>query len=205
MDLIVKPFIAPVLERHPDLEVYNLLDDSLLVESVREGAATANVRRRVVDYCFMAENAGADAIMVTCTSVNEASKIARTMMRTPVFNIDEPMAKEAIMAGNKFGIIGSVPTSPLATERLLLEAATNAKKEIDIRIVVREDAFEALLAGRTDDHNAIIATEMDKLAKEVDAILLGQISLARITHDPGKPVFKVGESGYLEAERILFG
>jgi len=204
MDLIVKPFIGPMTERHPDLEIYNILDDSLLAESVRAGSATPDVKRRIVDYCFMAENAGADVIMVTCTSVNESSAIARPMMKIPVFNIDEPMAKEAIKAGSKFGIIGSVPTSPYATKRLLLQTAVEEKKDIDIKIVVKEDAYAALMAGKTEIHNEIITAEMDKLAKECDVILLGQISLARIQHDPGKPVFQVGKSGYAEAERLLY-
>lgn len=205
MDLIVKPFIGPMMERHPDLEIYNILDDSLLAESVKYGTATENVKRRIVDYCYAAENAGADAIMVTCTTVNEASAIARPMMKIPVFNIDEPMAKEALKAGKKFGVIGSVPTSPLATKRLLLQEAALQKKDIDIKIVVREDAYAALMAGKTEVHNAIIREEMDKLAKECDAVLLGQISLARVNYDPGKPVFQVGQSGYAEAERVLFG
>jgi Asp/Glu/hydantoin racemase len=205
MDLIVKPFVGPMMQRHPDLEIYNILDDSLLAESVKYGSATENVKRRIVNYAFMAENAGADAVMVTCTTVNEASAIARPMMKIPVFNIDEPMALEALKAGSNFGIIGSVPTSPYATQRLLNQKAAEMNKQISTKIVVKEEAYAALMAGKTEEHNGIIADTMDKLAKEVDVILLGQISLARIVHDPGKPVLQVGKSGYEEAERILFG
>lgn len=204
MDLIVKPFIGPLVERHPDLSIYNILDDSLLVDSIRAGAMTPDVKKRIVNYCFMAENAGADVVMVTCTTVNEAAKHARAMMNIPVFNIDEPMAREAIKAGNRFGIIASVPTSPLGTKKLIYEAAAEAGKSIDLKTVVREDAYTALMAGRVEEHNEIIAGEMDKLAKEVDAILLGQISLARVAHNPGKPVFQVGKSGFEEAEKLLY-
>lgn len=205
MDLIVKPFVGPMLERHPDLEIFNILDDSLLTESVRAGAATENVKRRIVNYAFMAENAGADAVMVTCTTVNEASALARPMLKVPVFNIDEPMAEEALRTGSRFGIIGSVPTSPYATQRLLTQKAAELNKDITTQIVIEEAAYAALMAGRTEEHNTIIADAMDKLAKEVDVILLGQISLARVVYDPGKPVLQVGKSGYAEAERILYG
>lgn len=205
MDLIVKPFVGPMLERHPDLEIFNILDDSLLVDSVKAGSATENVKRRIVNYAFMAENAGADVIMVTCTTVNEASRLARPLIKIPIFNIDEPMAIEAIKAGSKFGIIGTVPTSPYATQNLLLETAAQHNKNITTKIVVKEAAYSALMAGKTEEHNAIIMETMDQLAKEVDVVLLGQISLARIVHDPGKPVLQVGKSGYLEAERLLYG
>lgn len=204
-DLIVKPFIGEILQRHPDLEYFNILDDSLLADSVKAGAMTPDVKRRIVNYAFMAENAGADVVMVTCTSVNEAAEHARAMMNIPVFNIDEPMAKEAIKAGTKFGVIASVPTSPNGTKRLLYKAAQEAGKNIDLKVVIKEEAYAALMAGKTEEHNSIIAAEMDKLAKEVDAIVLGQISLARIVHDCGKPVFQVGKSGYREAERLLYG
>ena len=161
-------------------------------------------KRRIVNYCFMAENAGADAVMVTCTTVNEAVAIARPMMKIPVFNIDEPMARKAIKAGRKFGLIGTLYTSPIGTQRLLLQEAALAKKDIDIKIVVNEPAFAALMAGRVEEHDALVIQEMDKLAKECDVIILGQISLAQVQHDPGKPVFQVGRSGYAEAERLLY-
>ncbi len=205
MDLIVKPFTGSLLERHPDLEIINILDDSLLEDTLKEGDMPEAVARRIVNYAFNAELAGADAIMLTCTSVNKASALARQLIKTPMFNIDEPMAKAAVKAGTKIGVIASVPTSPNGTKRLLYEAAKEAGKEIELKVVINESAYTALMAGDTETHNRIIQEEMDKLAPEVDAIVLGQISLARIQHDPGKPVFQVGKSGYAEAEKILYG
>lgn len=205
MDLIVKPFVGPMMERHPDLEIINILDDSLLADTVKEGDMPPEVARRIVSYACNAELAGADAIMLTCTSVNKASALSRELIKTPMFNIDEPMAKAAVEAGSKIGIIASVPTSPNGTKRLLYEAAKAAGKEIELKVVINEAAFSALMSGNTEEHNRIIHMEMDKLAAEVDVIVLGQISLARIQHNPGKPVFQVGKSGYEEAERILYG
>jgi Asp/Glu/hydantoin racemase len=194
-----------MMERHPDLEIINILDDSLLADTLKVGDMPPEVARRIVSYAYNAELAGADAIMLTCTSVNKASALAKELIKTPIFNIDEPMAKAAVKAGSKIGIIASVPTSPNGTKRLLNEEARKAGKEIELKVVINEDAFSALMAGDTEEHNRIIHMEMDKLAAEVDVIVLGQISLARIEYNPGKPVFQVGKSGYEEAERILYG
>ena len=83
----------------------------MLKESLAAGKATANVMRRIIQYAICAENTGADVVMVTCTTVNEASIIARSILNIPVFNIDEPMARAAVKKGEKIGIIATVPTS----------------------------------------------------------------------------------------------
>jgi hypothetical protein len=44
---------------------------------------------------------------------------------------------------------------------------------------------------------------MDQLAKKVDVLVLGQISLAQINHPTRVPVLQVGHSGLAEARRLL--
>jgi len=44
---------------------------------------------------------------------------------------------------------------------------------------------------------------MDRLAAEVDVLVLGQISLARIMHKTRVPALTVGELGLAEARRLL--
>ena len=69
--------------------------------------------------------------------------------------------------------------------------------------MINEPAFKALLEGDVETHNSLVHKEMDALAKRVDVIVLGQISLAQINHDPGVPVLQVGHSGFAEARRLL--
>lgn len=56
---------------------------------------------RILNYIFSAERAGADAVMVTCTSVYEAAQYAGRFASAPVFNIDESMVKLALDAGKR--------------------------------------------------------------------------------------------------------
>jgi Asp/Glu/hydantoin racemase len=197
------PFVEPWLKKNPDVRVFNIMDDSLLCESIAHRKATNQVLKRIQFYALAAEAMGADVAMCSCTTVGEATRIARQYTSIPVFNIDEPMAREAVRNGRKLGIIATVPTSPAATQRQLEYAAADAGVKISIKIAVNEKAFACLQKGEIEKHNELVHREMDKLASKVDVLVLGQISLAQIKHETRVPVLQVGHSGLAEARRLL--
>jgi len=202
---VIHPFVTPWLERNPDVRVTNIMDDSLLSESLAHNGATPQVIKRIQFYVLAAEALGADVAMCSCTTVGEATRIAREYASIPVFNIDEPMAREAVRLGRRLGIIATVPTSPAATRRQLERAAAAAGVSLSIKIAVNEKAFAHLQQGEIERHNELVYREMDKLAKTVDVLVLGQISLAQIKHETRVPVLQVGHSGLAEARRLLDG
>jgi len=201
--VITVPFVDPWLKANPDVQVFNIMDDSLLEESLAHKGPTPAVIKRLQFYVLAAESMGADVAMITCTTVGEASWIARRYASIPVFNIDEPMAREAVRSGRRLGIVATVPTSPAATKRLLERTAAEAGVSVEIEIALNEQAFEHLQQGRVERHNELVYREMDKLAEKVDVLVLGQISLAQIKHQTRVPVLQVGHSGFAEARRLL--
>ena len=94
MDMIYKPFGVPFAEENPEIEIYNIMDDTLLKDTLAAGGITNAVSSRILNYAYNAAQAGADCVMVTCTSVNAAAKYARQFSPVPIFNIDEPVARE---------------------------------------------------------------------------------------------------------------
>ena len=201
--VITNPFAMPWLEKNPNVEIINIMDDSLLAESLPNGGPTKAVIRRMINYFQAAEATGADVIMCTCTTMGEATLTARKFINVPVFNIDEPMAKVAIAMGEKFGILATVPTSAPATKKLLDIEAQKKGKQIDIKIVINEEAFKNLLAGNIEKHDELVHSELEKLQNEVDVIVLGQISLAQIKYKTKVPMFQVGHSGFDYATKLL--
>ena len=197
------PFVEPWLKKNPDVRVFNIMDDSLLCESLAHRKATNQVLKRIQFYSLAAEAMGADVAMCSCTTVGEATRIARQYTSIPVFNIDEPMARQAVRQGRRLGIIATVPTSPAATQRQLEYAAADVGIKISIKIAVNEKAFAYLQKGEIEKHNELVHREMDKLASKVDVLVLGQISLAQIKHQTRVPVLQVGHSGLAEARRLL--
>ncbi|MBM3882182.1 MAG: Asp/Glu racemase [Verrucomicrobia bacterium] len=200
---VIVPFAKPWLAANPDVTLLNIMDDSLLAESLAHGGPTPAVIKRMILYALAAEATGADVIMSSCTTMGVATDRTKGMVSVPIFNIDEPMAREAVRAGRRLGILATVPTSAPATQRLLEKEAQAAGTTLKLSIVIEESPFRALTSGDRATHDKLVAAAMDKLAKKVDAIVLGQISLAQIQHNPGVPVFQVGHSGFAEARRLL--
>jgi aspartate/glutamate racemase len=200
---VIEPFANGFAVQNPDVELINIMDDTLLTESLTNGGPTPAVIRRMVLYAMAAEATGADVIMCSCTTMGEATRTARKFLSVPMFNIDEPMAREAVSLGRRLGIVATVPTSAPATRTLLLSEAQATGKQIHIETVINERAFQHLLAGEIEEHNALVHAEIDRLAERVDVIVLGQISLARIRHEARAPILQVGQSGFAEARRLL--
>ena len=204
-DIIFDLHAAPFQAENPDIEIFNIMDDTLLKETVANGGITPKVIRRMYNYTMQAIECGADCVMGTCTSVNAAAKYIRPLVDIPVLNIDEPLAREAVKAGKKIGVLATLPTSPGAIIRLMNENAAEQGLNIEIVTKVAEGAFDVLCAGDRAKHDEMINENLYSLAKEVDAIVFAQISMSMLKHDPvDVPLFKIGKSGFEEAKRLMY-
>lgn len=201
--VITKPFAAPWQKQHPEVEIVNIMDDSLLTETLANNGPTKGVINRMLKYFKAAESLGADVIMSTCTSMGPATQLARKKTSVHLFNIDEPMAADAVRRGQRIGILATVPTSAPATRKLLESEAERAGKKIDIKIVINEKAFEKRLQGDINSHDDLVREELNRLENEVDVIVLGQISLAQVRHKTIVPMLQVGESGFAHVTELL--
>ena len=203
--VINEPFADPWLKENADVEIVNIMDDSLLAESLTNQGPTPAVIRRLIHYFLAAEASGADVIMSTCTTMGKGTQLAREIVKVPLFNIDEPMAEKAIQLGTRFGLLATVPTSAPATRYLLNAEAEKAGKSIEIRTVINETAFTHRMKGEVTQHDALVHQELEKLQHEVDVIVLGQISLAQVKFAAKVPVLQVGHSGFAHARKLLDG
>lgn len=196
LSVIYDPFLKSFKEKHPDIKVNNIVDDSLLNDTRDKGGMTTVIANRVFNYAKAAEYSGADGVLVTCTSVNKATKMIRPLLNIPILNIEEPVAEMAVASGTKIGVLATIPTSPKAISDVIREKAAEAGKEIDIIEKVADGAFDALRAGNRDLHDQMVNKAMQELADQVDCIAFAQISMSLVKHDPVTvPVFKIGMSG----------
>lgn len=200
---VIEPFAREFGEQNPDVKIVNIMDDSLLADSLVNGEPTPAVIRRFVHYAMAAEAGGADVILSSCTTMGEATRTARRFLSVPILNIDEPMAREAVALGTRLGVLATLPTSAPATRTLLNAEAARAGKHIEIETVIAERPFRHLMAGEVDQHDKLVCEEIDSLAERVDVVVLGQISLSKLRHKAKKPILQVGRSGFAEARRLL--
>jgi Asp/Glu/hydantoin racemase len=164
----------------PGVNVFNIVDDSLIKDVITKNELTNSTARRVVDYVGSAETAGADFIMVTCSSIGSAIEASAALTNVPVLRVDQPMADLAVQTGSKIGVIATLPTTLGPTSDLVRRRAIIAGKEIELISRLCEGAFEALMSGDTQKHDTMVAKALIELSAEVDVIVLAQASMARV-------------------------
>jgi len=209
MDKISGPLEREFLAEHPDVEIQTMLDTSLLADTMAAGKVTPTTAHRLLSYVREAEQAGADLLLLTCTSMGEGMAHVKEFSSLPTLCITEPMMKQALDLGTRVGVIGTVPTSPAQIiAPLMEEAERRGFGEDDLTIVVEvvEAAFEARGRGDTGEHDRLVSEALAAMASEndIDSILFAQASMsATVFEDPGVPVLTLGKSAFDAAGEML--
>ncbi len=175
------PVFAELVSKYlPNVKVFNIVDDSLIKNTIACGELTASTSKRVANYAASAEEAGADYILFTCSSIGPAVETAATLTGVPVLRVDQPMADKAVATGKKIGVVATLSTTLNPTSDLVRRRALVAGKEIELKAVLCEGAFEALMSGDAATHDQKVGDALKQLANEVDVIVLAQASMARV-------------------------
>ncbi|MGH2604758.1 MAG: aspartate/glutamate racemase family protein [Dehalococcoidia bacterium] len=164
----------------PDVDCFQMLDESLLGNTIAAGALTPATTRRVLGHVTSAVEAGATHVLVTCSSIGAAAELARNVVTAPVIRIDQAMVDQAVRTGRRIGVIGTVQTTMGPTADLVKRRAALAGSDISLTTHVCDGAFAALARGDTAAHDQAVADGLTRLANEVDVIILAQASMARV-------------------------
>lgn len=203
-EIIFEPFGKPFAKNNPDVEIYNIMDDSLLKDTTRSGGMTPTIAKRILNYAVSAEQSGANGILVTCTSINEATQYVRHFLNIPIIGIEEPAAEQGVLAGKHIGVIATLPTSPAAICRTIDHFAAEHCKTIQKTICIVDGAFDVLCSGNRALHDEMINDALYKLSKEVDVIVFAQISMSLLKHEPIQtPICKIGNSGFEKIKELM--
>lgn len=173
-------FTALCKELMPEVKTFNIVDESLLMNTVAAGRLTTKTARRLALYLESAEDAGADAILVTCSSVGAAVEAARPFVGVPVLRVDQPMADRAVSLGRRIGVIATLPTTLGPTADLVRARAALQGREVEIVSHLCEGAFAAISSGDGATHDRLVAAGLGELMGQVDVVVLAQASMARV-------------------------
>jgi Asp/Glu/hydantoin racemase len=177
---LVPVFAQLCKDKLPGVEVFNIVDDSL-VKGIREaGGITPQISERVANYIKSAESAGATQILVTCSSIGPAVEAGAKLVSVPTLRVDQPMADKAVSIGKKIGVAATLSTTLEPTADLILRRAAAAEKKIELTSKLCEGAFEALMGGDAAKHDSLVAAALKELSAQVDVIVLAQASMARV-------------------------
>ena len=202
----MQPIKQQFEELLPDVRVVNLMDDSLLNDAITAGHLTEAITGRLFSYMQLGQNMGATVLLNACSSIGEAASAARAAISVPIVKIDDAMAEQAVATGARIGVVATVRTTLEPTVRLIRAKAAEVGKTPDVIEALAEGAFEALLAGRADQHDDILRRTIQSLVGRVDVIVLAQASMARLAPglaDLGVPVLSSPRSGVEAVRRVL--
>jgi glutamate racemase len=201
--------MQPFIEKYiPEIEVVHLCDDTIQRDNIRAGVGVIPKVNyfKFAQYAHNLQEAGADMILLACSTFNYAAELARPMIDIPIMQIDRPMMEEAVKQGRRVGMLATLQTTVPSSERLLRIVAAEQKKDVEITTVLRPEAFAAIQKGDTETHNRILLEEIDKLSDRVDSIVMAQLSMSALAPFLPKtrvPVYNSGTTGFGRVREML--
>lgn len=189
----------------PGLEREHVVDAWMLETAIREGV-TPEVEARVASHLRHLAESGADAVLVTCSSIGEAAEAAATTLGIPVVRVDATMAAEAVRLAGDGGAAGAAGadgtgsasgaphiavlatnTATLGPTTRLLEREVAAQgSSATVAATVVEGAAAARAAGDQGTHDRLIAEAVR--AADASVIVLAQASMAAAAEGAGVTV-----------------
>jgi len=176
-------FTSLCAELLPETTIFHMVDESLIKDTIRAGKLRKVTMRRLISMVESAGMSGADAVLVTCSSIGPAISLAQQLFDFPVIRVDEAMAEAAVRSGKKIGVMATLRTTLEPTIALLREKASEVGRDIDIVASLCSGAFDAVLAGDTVTHDRILSEALINDMRDVDIVVLAQASMARVVNE----------------------
>jgi len=202
----------------PDAYCTTLLDDSLSRDLAADAELSSGIIDRFLalgDYAARSQGAEADAILFTCSAFSAAIAAVKATLAIPIVSPTEGAIEELLDicgAGAGPARVGLILTFPGTVASLIHELAEHASARQaalpDIVSLIVPDALVALQRGDAALHDDLVSAAAAELPR-VDAILLGQFSLARagaaVARVRREPVVTTPESAVRRLRDITAG
>lgn len=175
----------------PGIDLFHIVDESLLQNTIRANQLMPQTIRRLLRLVISAEEAGADLVMVTCSSMGPAVEASRPFVQIPVLRVDEPMAELAIQSGTSIGVAATLQTTLKPTAELITKVAVQQGKSVQVISKLCEGAFQAVISGDTARHDQLVSAGLQELVPQVDVVVLAQASMARVVESLPEETLRV--------------
>lgn len=178
--LMVQVFTPLCRERLPEVKVTQIINESMIKDTIEAGCVREPTIDALQTFAEASFKLGMELVMVTCSSIGPAVDIIQGRFQKPVLRVDEPMAEAAVARGTRIGVAATLRTTLEPTAALLLRKAQEAGKPVQLVECLCEGAFDAVIAGDAETHDALVSKAMIERLADVDVIVLAQASMARV-------------------------
>lgn len=159
------------------IKIVNYLDENVLPQLTPENECLTDKAIEQVDLLVKAaELGGADAILLTCSSISEYPEMTKQAISIPIYKIDEPMLRTAAKKGGNICVMATAATTVGPTIRQLKRYILEEGSEASVERCINEAAFNAFQDGDIARHNTLIIDKVEELATNYDIVILAQAS-----------------------------
>lgn len=173
----IAPATAAFTQEFPEASLWNVVDDRLLADAEDSAGVTPELVGRMERLIEYAADGGADGILLTCSQYGFVSRIVDTPV--PIEAPDDAAFADALARGLHSLLIVASLRSALDDTLARLEAAVAAAgTRLRLDGICEPNAVALLAAGKPAQLAAELAAAIQERAREPDAVLLAQYSLA---------------------------
>ena len=192
----------------PETQVMHIIEESMINDVRGSGGVTPQISARIMAYVTAAEKAGCDVFMTACSSVGAVVEACQFATPMRLIRIDQAMAEEAVGLGKNVAVLATVATTLAPTLELIRRTAIEQGKDIEIKETLMPEAFDHLLAGEMDQHDAMVLAGLKAALGVSDVVVLAQASMARVVtlldEAPTVPVLTSPESGIARLKKVTY-
>lgn len=178
--LVIDAVHQVVSSKCPDATFIHVMDEGILRKLASEGQITPVVVQWLGDMVESAAKAGAELVVVSCSSLSPGVNRVRERVSIPVLKIDEPMVEHAVSEANRIGLVMTNPTTEAPSKLLCEEVCGRFGRTVELVPRLCPDAFAKLNRGDIQGHDDEVVRTVEDLLAETDVVMLAQISIARV-------------------------
>lgn len=159
-----------------DVELRHAIRPDLLQAAEAAGGMTPDISADTVSALLQLVD-GADAVLLTCSTLGPAAKSAAAGTTVPVLRVDAALAAEAVRDGGPVVVLCAVSTTIEPTRHLFEAAAAETGAQVRVQWV--DGAWDAYRAGRPAEYHRLIAAAASRAGREPGVrVVLAQASMA---------------------------
>lgn len=171
------PMEAAFAEIFPEAQIMHILDETLLEDFRREGGLSPNSRAKALQMALIAQKAGVDGILFTCSTLSPAVDDLRPFISLPMVKIDEPVISYLVQNYRDIALLATAETVLKSVEGQVTRIGERFNRQISWHSFVKEDAWP-LLSKNPEAFYKTIGAYASDLAEKYEALLLTQVSIA---------------------------
>lgn len=187
VSVLARTFEDLITDQDRTAQVVHVADPWLLATARTRGVDSA-VRERVARHAVHLASVGADAVLITCSSIAETAERAGEAAGVPVLRVDRSMAQDAVCQarqaargradGGRIAVLATLESTLGPTGRLVASIAKDADPPLLVTSGLIPGAARARSSGDEPGHDRAICEAVLRSADEADVIVLAQASMA---------------------------